>query len=83
MNIFKLVGQIVIEKDDAVAAINDTTDTAVGYLCVTMSERAEYLADTWGCETPRRQRLYLFVWSPRSSGAFCYDVGRRRNCKHP
>jgi hypothetical protein len=28
MNIFKLVGQIVIEKDDAVAAINDTTDTA-------------------------------------------------------
>ena len=38
---------------------NNTTDTAIGYLCVTMSERAEYLADTWGCETPRRQRLYV------------------------
>ena len=38
---------------------NDNKDTAVGYLCVIMSERAEYLADTWGCETPRRQRLYI------------------------
>lgn len=28
MNIFKLVGQIVIKKDDAEKAINDTTDTA-------------------------------------------------------
>ena len=38
---------------------NDNKDTAVGYLCVIMSERAEYLADTWEIDSPRRQRLYI------------------------
>ncbi len=38
---------------------NNTTDTAIGYLCVTMAERAEYLADTWNIDSPRRERLYI------------------------
>ncbi len=39
--------------------LNNTTDTAMGFLCVTMQERAEYLATVWGCEMPRRTRVLI------------------------
>ena len=38
--------------------VNNTKSTAIGYLCLTLQERTEYLATTWGCEvTPRTRTL--------------------------
>ena len=37
--------------------INNSSDTAVGYLCLTLQQRAEYLRTTWGCSVPQRVRV--------------------------
>ncbi len=36
--------------------VNNTNDTAIGYLCKTLATRTEYLATEWGCNVTPRQR---------------------------
>lgn len=38
--------------------VNKTSDTAVGYLCVTLEQRTKYLAQAWECEVEERERIY-------------------------
>lgn len=37
--------------------INNSRDTAVGYLCLTLQQRAEYLRTVWGCDVAKRTRV--------------------------
>ncbi|MBO5374447.1 MAG: hypothetical protein J6A54_03240, partial [Clostridia bacterium] len=36
--------------------VNNTKDTAVGYLCLILQERTDYLVGQWGCEVTARTR---------------------------
>ena len=38
--------------------MNNTNDTAVGYLCLTLEQRTNYLVNAWGCEVEVRHRVY-------------------------